>query len=453
MTQEVETLRALAVSIVDRARKAGATDAEVYLRSGRESEIAVRSGKIETLTEGAPSSLGLRLWQGDRSASTYATDLSERAVDGLIRDTLELAALTDAIPEAALIDAEYLATSIPDLDLFDDALAGLSAADKLALVKATEEAALGADPRISRSGGASYGDLTMVHALATSRGFVGAYRETYVSFGVSVVADDEGGKKRPGSWSSFGRHRDQLLDTEAVGAIAAERAVAQLGSAPMPTGRVPVVFDRRAAAGLVSTLFSVIRGGAIERRSSFLVDRIGDRIGSELVTIIDDPTIPRGPGSRPFDGEGQPARRTVIFDEGVLRTYALNSLNARRLGLAPTGHSSRPASGPPGETSSNLFLAAGDVSPDAVIAGVEYGFYCESMMGFGFNAATGDFSRGAAGRLIENGKLGRPVSEITLSSNLGDIFANVDAVADDLELDRSTCAPTMRVSGMTVGGT
>lgn len=452
-TQSVDELKAFASSVVARALRAGATAAEAYVRRGTETDIAIRNGKVEMLTEGGPRSVGLRVWDGDRSASTYATDFSDRAIERLIADTRSLARLTDPVPEQALIEAKYLADSVPDLDLFDPALASVGADEKLALVRDAESAAMGFDRRITASAGAGYGDLIMAHALATSHGFCEGYRESFVSLNVEVIADDAGGRKRNGSWYTFGRHRDQLRSADEVGRTAGERAIVQLGSGPVPTRKLPVVFDPRTAAALLGLLFSVLKGGAIERRASYLADRLGERIGAELLTVIDDPTIPRGPGSRPFDGEGQPACRTTFVDAGVLRTYALNSYGARKLGMSPTGHSSRPASGGPGETSSNLFIAAGDRPPGDLIAEVEYGFYCESMMGFGFSPATGDFSRGAAGRLIEGGKLTRPVSKITLSGNLADMLAAIDAVADDLTHERSTSSPTLRIGAMTLGGT
>jgi PmbA protein len=292
----------------------------------------------------------------------------------------------------------------------------------------------------------------MANALANSHGFCSGYESSFVSVQVEVIADDDGGKKRNGSWYSFARHREDLRSATEVGRVAAERALRQLGARPIATGKMPVVFDPWMASSLVGTLFGVLRGGAIERRSSYLVDRVGESIGSELLTLIDDPLIPRAPGSKPYDGEGLAARRTVFVDGGVLQGYALNSYSARKLGLQPTGHASRPASGSTGESSSNLFLQAGDRTPESIIGDVEYGFYCESMMGFGFNPATGDFSRGASGRLIENGVLTRAVSEITVSGNCDDIFAGLDAVGNDLVFDRSTTSPTLRIKEMTVAG-
>ena len=452
MSDPVRELSNFAASVVERAEKAGATAAEVYARHGLETEIQVRNGEIDQLQEGSPKSVGIRLWTGERSASTYATDFSHDAVERLIVDSLALAALTDPVPEAALVDAEHLATSIPVLSLSDATLRDVPAAEKLSIARRCEAAALDHDPRITFSAGASYSDLSMAHVLANSHGFCAGFEATYVAFHTEVIADDADGKKRNGSWFTLGRFQDQLGAAEEIGRIAGERAVRQLGAGPIPTRKLPVVFDPRTGSALIGLLFSVLTGDPIYKRASYLSDQIGQQIGSSLLTLIDDPLRDRAIGARPFDGEGLAGRRTTFVDGGVLQTYALNSYSARKLGLSPTGHSSRPASGAPGETSTHLYLDVGDRTPEAVIADVEYGLYCESMMGFGFNPVTGDFSRGAQGHLIENGKITRPVSEVTLSANFRDIWTRLDAVANDLVHDRSTCCPTFRIAEMTLGG-
>lgn len=445
-------LEAFATEVTERALAAGATAAEVYVRQGSEGSIQVRDGAIEELHEGHPKSVGIRLWQGAHVASTYATDFRDDAVHRLIADTLELAKLTDAVPEAALPDAAAVATEWPELDLYDAAQASRSAVEKLELARATEAAALSADPRVSRSGGAQYGDATMHRALVTTNGFIGSYADTYAHLSVEAICDDADGKKRNGSWYTLGRHFEDLELPDHVGRIAAERAARQLGAAPIPTAKLPVVFDPRTAAALVGLLFSVLKGSAVERGASYLVDHIGRSVASGALTLIDDPLVPRGPASRPYDGEGLPARATTFIRDGVLESFALNHYHARKLGLTATGHASRPASGAPGESHSNLLVVGGDASPQALIADVAYGFYCESMMGFGFNAATGDFSRGASGRLIEHGQLTRPVTEVTLSANFLDLFAALDGVADDVDRTRSVMCPTLRFAQMTLAG-
>lgn len=446
-------LKALAQQLVTRCLDAGATAAEIYLSEGTESEVSVRDGVVDTLTSGQPRSVGIRVWRKNRSASTTGTDFSEATLKTLIDDAVELAKLSDPVDGITLAPKDRLAKQIPDLDLFDSTHLQRSMDEKIALAVAAEKAAMTADERITVSGGASYSDGTHHYALATSDGFAGEAKSSWAAMGVQVIADDSDHRKRNGSWYSVARFADGLLPPEEIGQRAAKRAVEQLGAGPIPTETLPVVFDPYMAASLFGALFGAISGGAIERGSSYLADAEGTAIASPLVTLIDDPTLPRALGSRPFDGEGLPSKRTVFIQDGVLQSFALNTYSANKLGRTPTGHASRPSSGAPGEGASNLFIQPGAASPDELIAGVKRGFYCQSMMGFGFNPATGDFSRGATGFLIEDGKLTRPVSEVTLSGNYKEMLMNIDGVANDLVMDRSVCSPTLRIRSMTLAGT
>jgi PmbA protein len=442
----------LARQVVEQAQNAGATASEVRVRRGVETDVTVRNGQVDQLQQAGPASIGIRLWVGDRSASTYSTDLRPESIATLIAQTLQLVPLTDPVAELALPDPQWLATSFPELDLFDESLGSLSTDHKIDQAIAAEQAALAADPRISNSAGASWGDVTMEHALANSHGFAHGYRESFASLSVQVIADDADWKKRNGSWYTFARYIADLRDAADVGREAAERTVAQLGSAPIATRELPVVFSNQAASALVGTLFGCMTGRAVERGATYLAQRFNTPVASACFTLIDDPTILRGPGSRPRDGEGLPAQRTVFVQDGELRSWALNCYSARKLGLTPTGHASSPASGTTGETVSNLRVVPGTASVQQLIADIEYGFFCDGMMGFGFNAVTGDFSRGAHGFLIENGVITRPVSEVTLSANFLDLFTRIDAVASDLPTDRRVASPAFRVSRMTLAG-
>lgn len=445
-------LKARAQDLVQRCLQAGASAAEVYLTEGIESEIQVRDGIVDTLSSGQPRSIGIRLWRGSRSASTTGTDFSESTVQTLIDDALELAELSDPVDGMGLAPKELLATEFPEIELFDPALQERSVDAKIALAVAAEKSALAADERVTISAGASYSDGLSYSVLATSNGFVGDAKGSWAAMGVQVIADDEDHKKRNGSWYTVARFSDDLLSPEDIGKRAAQRAVEQLGAGPIPTTNLPVVFDPYMAASLVGALFGAMSGGAIERGSSYLADLEGEAIASPLLTLIDDPRMDRGLGSRPFDGEGLPAQRTTFIENGVLKTFALNTYNAHKLGRQPTGHASRPSSGAPGESPTNLYVQAGTQTPEELIKDIEYGFYCQSMMGFGFNPATGDFSRGATGFLIEKGKLTRPVSEVTLSGNYRDMLKDIDAIANDLIHDRSVSAPSLRIKKMTLAG-
>lgn len=446
-------LKELAQSLVQRCLDAGATAAEVYLTDGEETSFEVRDGVVETLTSGQPRSVGIRVWRGARSASTTGTDFQDTTLQTLIDDALALAELSDPVEGITLAPRALLATDFPALELYDPTHAERSVDAKIALAVDAERAAMTADPRVTVSGGASYSEGNSYEALATSEGFAGESRDSWAALGVQVIADDEDHRKRNGGWHSVARFAEDLLAPAEVGKRAAARAVEALGAGPIPTATLPVVFDPYMAAALFGALFGAMSGSAIERGSSFLSDLEGERVASPLVTLIDDPLLPRGLGSRPFDGEGLPSRATTFIKDGVLQQFALNTYNANKLGRQPTGHASRPRGGAPGESPSNLYLQPGDLPPEALLEGIEYGFFCQSMMGFGFNPATGDFSRGASGFLIEDGMLTRPVSEVTLSGNYREMLNSIDAIANDLLHDRAVSAPSIRLRAMTLAGT
>jgi PmbA protein len=289
-------------------------------------------------------------------------------------------------------------------------------------------------------------------ALVTSGGFRGASRGTYSSLSVHPVADDADGKKRSGHYWTAKRHAAEMESANAVGAEAARRTLAKLGARKIETQEVAVIFDPDAARSLVGLVAGCVMGGAVWRKSSYLSNREGTRIASELVTLIDDPLLPRAPGSRPFDGEGLLSRRNVVVEAGVLKTFLLDSYSARKLDRQSTASASRGAAGGVGSSTTNFMLRPGVMSPEELLASTDKALYVTDMMGFGFNAVTGDFSRGAAGFWIERGERKFPVSEVTISLNLDQLLQRIDAVANDLDLRTSTARPTFRVSAMTVAG-
>jgi len=327
----------------------------------------------------------------------------------------------------------------------------------LAQAVAGERAALAADKRVTNSEGATWSRTLGATAFATSGGFVGGYRGSYASFVVEPLCDDASDpqtpKKRNGYWWTANRFLAALDAVEAVGIEATRRTVATLGSRKIETQECPIVFDPEVARSLVGMVFSVANGSAFWRKSTYLLGREGTPIASHLVTIVDDPLIPRAPGSRPFDSDGLATRKNVVIDGGRLSTVMCDVYSGRKLGRASTGSAGRSIGGNPGPTTSNLILQAGTVSREALLASTGRGLYVTQMMGFGFNPVTGDFSRGAQGFLIENGELTSPVSEITISANFDDLLQRIDCVANDLDLRSSTAAPTVRVSHMMVAGT
>jgi PmbA protein len=442
----------IAERVVVMAKKAGADDAEVQVSDGSELTAKVRLGEPELVQEAGSRGLGIRVFRDFRQAVTYTSDLRDHSLERFAADTVALARLSEPDELHRLPDATELARTFPELDLYDVDSEPLEAAEALARAVRGEKAALGFDPRVTNSEGATYSRVLGAMALATSGGFSGSYRGSYSSLTVEPVCDDEGGKKRNGYWWTGSRFVAALEDPEAVGSEAARRTVAQLGARKVDTCEVPVVFDPEAGRAIVGMVFSVANGSSFYRKSSYMIGREGAEVASELVTIEDDPLIARAPGSRPFDGDGLPTRKNVIIDGGVLKTVLCDTYTARKLGRASTGSAGRGTGSSPGPTTSNLFMRRGHRTRDEIVKKTERGLYVTGMMGFGFNAVTGDFSRGAAGFWIENGELGHPVSEVTISCNFDDLLKRIDMVGDDLILRSSTSSPTFRVSRMMVAG-
>jgi PmbA protein len=311
---------------------------------------------------------------------------------------------------------------------------------------------MGHDPRITLSEGASFSRVTGESAMVLSSGFSGTTRGSYASLVVTPVAMDQGDKRRRGHHWTARRHLADLDDSVAVGEEAARRTLAQLGARKVETGEFPVVFSPDVSRSIIGTFAGCAVGGAIWRRSSYLVEREGSRVASDLVTLVDDPLVVRGPGSRTFDGEGVRSRKNVVVDGGILGTFLLDSYSARKLGKETTASAARGGASVSASTS-NFILQPGTTPAAEIIASTKRGLYVTEMMGFGFNPVTGDFSRGAAGFWIEGGELAFPVSEVTVSSTLDAMLGGIDAVGDDLDLRTATAAPTLRVAAMTVAGT
>jgi PmbA protein len=452
--EEANALVDLGRSVVERAIGGGADVAEAGVHSGSHLSVKVRMGEPELVEEAGSRALGLRVMVGQRVASTYTSDLSEAGQRTLIEDALELARLSESDEFAGPPDPSELSSRSQwaDLETFDEGVSQISADEALSRALRGERAALDFDPRITNSEGASFTRARGVSALVTSGGFAGSDYGTYASIVVNPVADDEDGKKRSGYHWSASRHYADLEDSEAVGEEAARRTIAQLGAKKLPTQELPVIFDKDTARSILGLFAGCVLGGPIWRKSSYLVDRVGTRVASDLVDIVDDPLLPRAPGSRAFDGEGLLSRRNVVVEAGVLKTYLIDTYSARKLGLTSTGSASRSPSGGISASTSNLILKANTQSRDELIADTKHGLYVTGMMGFGFNAVTGDFSRGASGFLIQDGELSHPVSEVTISLNLDQLLQRIDAVADDLDQRTAIASPTFRVSSMTLAG-
>jgi PmbA protein len=454
MTLDFDKMLGLASDVVDRAKQLGATVAECSVQDGSSLSAKVRLGEPELVEEAASRSVGLRVMIGQKVAVSYTSDLSATGIARLVEDAVELAQLSEADPFAGPPDPSLLSTRAqhPNLDLFDPAVDGVDGAEAVRRARAGERAALDFDPRVTNTDGATFSRGSGASALVTSGGFSGVARGTYASLVVNPVVDDEGGKKRSGYYWTSRRHLADLEGEEAVGREAARRTLRKLGARKVESQEVPVIFDPDAARSILGLVAGCISGGAIWRKSSYLVDRLGTQVASELISVVDDPLMPRALGSRAFDGEGLLSRRNVLIEKGVLKSYQLDSYSGRKLQMPSTANASRSGSGGVGISSSNFVLQAGTRPPEDILRETKRGLYVTNMMGFGFNGVTGDFSRGAAGFWIEDGELAFPVSEVTISLNLDEILKRIDAVGSDLDLRSSTAAPTVRVSQMTLAG-
>jgi PmbA protein len=453
MKHELDRLMELASSVCERTMAKGVDVAEVRARSGSDLSVKVRLGDPELIEEAGHRSIGMRIIKNKRVALTSTSDLTPRGLDRFVQDALELVEISQEDPFAGPAEPELIHHgAVPDLDLYDPTCGTIDA--KTALDRSTrgEAAARQSDARITNSDGGTFSRTTGCFALVLSGGFRGGYAGSYSSLAVIPVADDEGGKKRRGFYYSAKRHDADIETPEAVGAEAARRTLRKLGARKVPTCEAPVVFDPDAGRSILGMLASSIMGSSIWRKSSYLVGREGTPVASDLVHIVDDPLLPRGPGSRPFDGEGLLSRQNVVVEKGVLVQYLCDSYSARKLGRKPTASASRGAGGGVGPSTSNFILKPTATKAEEIVRQTKRGLYVTEMMGFGFNPVTGDFSRGAAGFWIENGELAFPVNEVTISLNFDELLKRIDAVGDDLDLRSATATPTFRVEKMTIAG-
>jgi PmbA protein len=454
--RDLAELLELGDTILRQARERGGADmvAECVLRSGAELSAKVRKGEPELVEEAGTRSAGLRVIQGKRVASTSTSDLTERGIERFVADAIELVQLSQEDPFAGPADPKLLCDPAkqPDLDLYDPAGGSVDAAQAIAMAREGEAAAFAFDPRITNSEGATFGRNAGGVAIVLSSGFRATYKGSYQSLYVVPVAADAGGKNRRGYHYSARRYLADLDPPAEVGREAARRTLRKLGARSVPTCEVPVVFDPDAARSILGMLAGCIMGSSIWRKSSYLVGREGTRVASDLVNVVDDPLMPRAPGSRPFDGEGLASRRNVVVEKGVLKTYLCDSYSARKLSRESTASASRGGGAGVGPSTTNFILQPGTDSNEAIVKSTPRGLYVTEMMGFGFNAVTGDFSRGAAGFWIENGELAYPVSEVTISLNVDQLWQTLDAVGSDLDLRTSTASPTIRIARMTVAG-
>ena len=445
---------ALAQLAVERMRAAGALHADALHVEGDQLDVRVRDEEIDFVQQARSRTLGLRAFvAGDLGLSlavTSTSDFDGEALERMAEETVALARATASDPAAGLPEDGF-ADELPDLELFDPADRPWKVDEHIEAARSGERAARAVDPRISNSEGCESSARYSEISYANSRGFSGRYASARYSLYAAPLAES-GSEKQGDYWHTASRTLAGLEPAEQVGRIAGERALRRLGARPVPTCEVPVIFESRVAASLIGQLFSCLSGYALYRGGSFLIDRLGDTIASSLVTVIDDGRRPGGLGSKPFDAEGLPTRRNLIVREGRLESYLYDSYSARKLGTASTGSAVGSPGSLPSVGATNLWLEPGEGSLDALVADTKRGLLVTELMGMGFNPVTGDYSRGAGGLWIENGRIEHPVQEVTVAGNLGPMLEAVDAVAGDLEWRGRIAAPSLRIARMTVAG-
>ncbi len=445
-------LKEIAADVVRRAMQGGATAAEAVAMDGSEFSTVVRLGEVETLKESGSKGIGVRVFFGQRAASTYSSDLSPEGIKQLVDSALRLAKITSEDPFAGIPEAAQLGKLEGDLKMYHEDVYSLSTADRIDYARRAEKAALDVDSRITNSEGGTFDAAVGYKVLANSHGFVGDYRRSYCSISAVPIAQIEGSAMQRDYWYSVANTLSKLESPEEVGRIAARRTLRRLGARKVKTTKVPIVFEHTIAGSLVGHIFEAVNGDSVYRHASFLTGKLGEKIAGDNINVIDDGTMPGGFGTTPFDSEGVPSRKTVVVENGVLKSYLLNTYTAKKLGLATTGNASRGLAGTPGIGPGNFFLQPGTKSLQEIIADIQEGLFVTEFLGFGVNLVTGDFSRGASGLWIQKGELTFPVEEITVAGNLKDMLLNVSEIGSDLQFRSAIASPTLRIDGMTVAG-
>lgn len=441
----------LAADVLAKAKAGGATEADIVVADGETFSVQVRVGVVDRLTKAREKRLGLRVFVGTRSATTSTSDFSRESLDRLVAETCTLAKAVVEDPVSGLPEAAHMAKDWPDLDLYDDTRLDMDV--QIDLAKRGEAAAFAADPRVTNSEGAEFDSSSGAVVLANSHGFVGSYKSSSFSLSVSPIATEPGtSAMQRDAWYEVQRKFARLGSAESIGQEAARRAVRRLGARKIATKRVPVVFDQETAGSLLANLCSAVSGYGLYKRASFLLDQLGQRIASDLITIYDDGRMEGGLGSRPFDGEGLPTRKNTIVERGVLKSYLLDTYSGKKLGLPSTGNASRSVGESPSVGPTNFYLVPGTRTAAEIIASVKEGLYVTELIGFGINMVTGDYSRGACGFWIENGELAYPVEEITIAGNLKQMFKDIEVVGSDLVFRGRIASPTLKIAEMMVAG-
>jgi PmbA protein len=440
--------KGLSEQLVKKCLKKGADAAEVYLETGRNLSIEVRNGEIETIQEAAAYGAGFRVFVKGRMAFSSCNDFNEKALEDTISRAIDFARISTADPDNVLPDDKGM-TEVAGL--YDESIAKIPMDTKIELAKKVEKLAT-MDPRITTSAGSGYGEGEGEVFLANSHGLLKSAKSSACSFWVSVVAE-KGEQKSSGDESCGRRFYADLKPAEEVAAKAARDAYSMLDPRPVKTQKAAVIFDKEVAVALLGGILWAINGESVLQGASFLGKKMGQRIASEFVTLIDDGTLQKGMGSEPFDGEGVPTQKRILLDKGVLQGFLYNTIVAKRAGLKSTGNASRGGfASLPGIGPHNFYMAAGQAKPEDIIKATKTGLWLKEVTGYGINPVNGNFSGGASGFWIEDGKVAFPVKGLTIAATADEMLNGIDLVADDLDLDRTMTAPTFRIKLMQIGG-
>ncbi|MFQ5905698.1 MAG: TldD/PmbA family protein [bacterium] len=438
----------LARDILSRFKKAGA-DAEVFVQVGDNLEIAVREGNLENLKQSGFKGVGVRVLFRKRMSFVDSTDFSKGSIDSLVDKGLSLAKIAS--------EDEYNVLPMPEKPeaqprIYDSEVKRISIEEKTELAKRIEGKALSYDPLITKSEGCSYEDSDQRVVVANTLGVFQSYFATYCHVELGVVAE-KGESRQPGEYETGSRFFSDLMSIEDIADNAGRRAVAMVGGEPVKTQRAAVIFDRLTGERLLGGIADALNGEQVALERSFLRGKVGERIGSPLVTLIDDGIMDKGNGSRPVDGEGVPTQKRTLVEQGILKGYFYNARAASRTKGRSTGNGSRRGYGSvPGIGHHNFYMVPGRLSPDDIVKGTSRGLYVLQAIGFGVDAESGGFSVGASGVWIENGRPAGPVAKVTAASRMPQMLQGIDAIGNDLIMDRSTVCPTFRIKEMTIGG-
>ena len=440
----------LAENIVKRALKFGADEAEVYLVNRRDFELSVRNGDVETVKQATTKGLGLRVFKENKPGFSYTSDFSEQSLEEFTKKTVQLSLVIDSQPWYGLPD--FKEGKIQNLDLYDPSISEIEYEKKIKIAKEVERIALAYDKRITKTDGGYSGDNESEIIIVNSKGVSYSYKTTGFNFRVGVIAGEDSDMQYS-SWGSERRHFKDLDSIENVAKKAAKEAAEKLGAKPVSTQKVPVVFDRYAVGRFLWGILGAMDGDRVYKKTTFLTEYLNKPVASELITISDDPTIPRHSYSVPFDGEGNITRKNILIDKGILKMFIYDTITARKAGVKVNTLATRYGYiTPPWSQYINVVVQNGNVNREKIISEIKNGFYVKGLRGGGANRTTGNFSTGASGFWIENGEISFPVDGVTLGGNTLDMLKNIEVVANDIDIRGNINSPSFKIAEMTVGG-